>query len=57
MSVSVLIAIVVPTTIKADSRIWLAVGAAALVMIASRSALGAMLVGTALAALARNFGF
>lgn len=57
MSVSVLISIVAATTWAAGPRILLAVGTAALVMIASRSAVGAMLAGTALAALARNFGF
>lgn len=57
MSVSVLISIVAATTWAAGPRIWLGVGAAALAMIASRSAVGAMLAGTALAALARNFGF
>jgi uncharacterized membrane protein len=57
MSVSVLISIVAATTWAAGPRIWLGVGTAALVMIASRSAVGAMLAGTALAALARNFGF
>jgi uncharacterized membrane protein len=57
MSVSVLISIVAATSWAAGSRIWLGVGTAGLVMIASRSAVGAMLVGTALAALARNFGF
>jgi branched chain amino acid efflux pump len=57
MSVSVLISIVAATSWAAGSRIWLGVGTAALVMIASRSAVGAMLAGTGLAALARNFGF
>ena len=57
MSVSVLISIVAATSWAAGSRIWLGVGTAALVMIASRSAVGAMLAGTTLAALARNFGF
>jgi len=57
MSVSVLISIVAATSWVAGSRIWLGVGTAALVMIASRSAVGAMLAGTGLAALARNFGF
>ena len=56
MSVSVLISIVVPTSWVAGPRIWLGVGTAALVMIATRSALGAMLAGTALAAFARSFG-
>jgi branched chain amino acid efflux pump len=57
MSVSVLISIVAATTWAAGTRIWLGVGAAALVMVATRSAVGAMLAGTALAAFARNFGF
>jgi uncharacterized membrane protein len=56
MSVSVLISIVAVTTWVAGPRVWLGVGAAALVMIASRSAVGAMLAGTACAALARNVG-
>jgi uncharacterized membrane protein len=57
MSVSVLVAIVVTTTWSAGPRIWLAVGTAALAMAAARSAVGAMLAGTALAALARSLGF
>jgi uncharacterized membrane protein len=57
VSVSVLISIVAPTTWVAGPRIWLAVGTAALVMVVTRSALGAMLAGTALAASARGFGF
>ena len=57
MSVSVLISIVAATTWSAGPRIWLGVGTAALVMVATRSAVGAMLAATALAALARNFGF
>jgi uncharacterized membrane protein len=56
MSVSVLIAIVAPVIWDATPHIWLGVGAAALVMAASRSALGAMFAGTALAAAARGFG-
>jgi uncharacterized membrane protein len=56
MSISVLVSIVATTTWAAGPRIWLAVGAAALVMVATRSALGAMLAGTALAAFARSFG-
>jgi uncharacterized membrane protein len=56
MSVSVLIAIVAPATWRAGPHIWLAVAAATLVMIATRSAVGAMLAGTALAALARGAG-
>jgi branched chain amino acid efflux pump len=56
MSVSVLISIVVATTWAAGPRVWLAVAAAALVMVATRSAVGAMLTGTALAAFAKSFG-
>jgi len=56
MSVSVLISIVVATAWTAATRIWLGVVTAALVMVATRSAVGAMLAGTALAALARSFG-
>lgn len=56
MASGVLIAIVVPGTLSAAPRIWIAVAAAALVMIATRSALGAMLVGTAVAAAGRWFG-
>ncbi len=54
LAVSVLISIVVPATLNASPRIWLAVGAAAIVMAVTRSALGAMLTGAALAAAARN---
>jgi hypothetical protein len=49
MSVSVLIAIIAPTTWRAAPHIWL-------VMAATRSALAAMFAGTALAAAARGFG-
>jgi uncharacterized membrane protein len=56
MSVSVLIAIVAPATWRAGPHIWLAVGTAALLMIATRSAVGAMLAATAVAALARGVG-
>src|ERR1700682_2113439 len=56
MATSVLISIVVPTTLAAAPRIWIAVGAAAIAMIATGSALTAMLIGTALAAFARGFG-
>jgi uncharacterized membrane protein len=56
MSVSVLISIVVATSWAAGPRIWLGVGTAALAMVATRSPLGAMLAGTALAAFARSFG-
>jgi uncharacterized membrane protein len=55
LAVSVLISIVVPATLNASPRVWLAVAAAAIVMAVTRSALGAMLVGAALAAAARNF--
>ena len=57
MSASVLISIVVPTTLAASPRIWLAVGAAIVAMIATGSALSAMLIGTALAAVARNIAY
>lgn len=57
LAVSVLISIVVPATLHASPRIWLAVGAAAIVMALTRSALSAMLVGAALAAAARNLEF
>jgi uncharacterized membrane protein len=56
MSISVLIAIVAPATWRAGPHVWLAVGTAALVMIATRSAVGGMLAGTALAAVARGLG-
>jgi uncharacterized membrane protein len=56
MATSVLISIVVPTTLAASPRIWIAVGAAVIAMIATGSALSAMLIGTALAAFARGFG-
>lgn len=55
MAASVLISIVVPATLAATPRMWLAVGAAAIVMIATRSALGAMVIGTVVAAFARSF--
>ncbi|SEF12502.1 Branched-chain amino acid transport protein (AzlD) [Rhizobiales bacterium GAS191] len=55
MGASVLISIVVPATLAATPRMWLAVGAAALVTIATRNALGAMVVGTVVAAFARSF--
>jgi uncharacterized membrane protein len=57
MAVSVLVSIVIPTTAAAPPRIWLAVGASALVSIATRSAMGAMLTGVALAAIAKSFTF
>jgi len=57
MAAGVLIAIVVPNTLSASPRIWVAVAAAAVVMIATRSALTAMLIGTALAAGGRWLGF
>ena len=56
MASGVLIAIVVPNTLSASPRIWIAVAAAAVAMIATRSALTAMLIGTALAAAGRAFG-
>jgi uncharacterized membrane protein len=57
LAVSVLISIVVPATLNAAPRIWLAVAAAVIIMAVTRSALGAMLAGAALAAAARNLGF
>jgi uncharacterized membrane protein len=56
MSVSVLISIVVPAAWAGGPHIWPGVFAAAAVMAATRSAVGAMLAGTALAAVARSFG-
>ena len=56
MSVSVLVSIVATTTWAAGPRIWMAVATAAVVMVATRSAVGAMLAGTAVAAAARGFG-
>src|SRR5688572_29700470 len=56
MAVSVLISIVVPTTLAAAPRIWMAVAAAAIVAIVTRSALSAMLVGAAVAAAMKNLG-
>ncbi|WP_068015741.1 AzlD family protein [Rhodoplanes sp. Z2-YC6860] len=60
MSVSVLISIVAASTwsstATAGPRIWIAVGTAALVMAFTRSALAAMLAGTAIAALVRSLG-
>ena len=56
MAVSVLISIVVPTTLAAAPRIWIAVAAAGIVAAVTRSALGAMLVGAALAAAGKNLG-
>jgi uncharacterized membrane protein len=56
MAASVFISIIVPSTILATPRIWLAVSAAGVTMIVTRSALTAMLIGTALAAAARGLG-
>jgi uncharacterized membrane protein len=56
-AVSDLVAIVVPATAAAAPRIWLAVGAAALVSIATRNAMGAMLAGVSLAAIAKSLAF
>jgi uncharacterized membrane protein len=53
MAASVLISIVVPATLAGTPRIWIAVAASVATMIATGSALGAMLAGTALAALLR----
>jgi uncharacterized membrane protein len=55
LAVSVLISIVVPATLNASPRIWLAVAAAAVTMIVTSSAVGAMLAGVAVAAAARGF--
>lgn len=55
MAISALVSIVVPIIAAAPPRIWLAVGASALVSITTGSALGAMLTGVALAALAKSF--
>ncbi len=54
LAVSVLISIVVPATLNASPRIWLAVAAAAVTMIVTSSAVGAMLAGVAVAAAARG---
>jgi uncharacterized membrane protein len=56
MSVSVLISIVVPAAWAGGPRFWLGVTIATAVMVTTRSAIGAMLAGTALAAVARSFG-
>ena len=56
MATSVFIAIVVPAAVNGAPRIGLAVGAAAIAMIASRSALAAMLIGAAVAAAAKSIG-
>jgi uncharacterized membrane protein len=56
MATSVFIAIVVPAAVNGAPRIGLAVGAAAVAMIASRSALAAMLIGAAVAAAAKSVG-
>jgi hypothetical protein len=48
---------VVPATLSGSPRIWVAVAAAVGTMAASGSALGAMLIGTALAAVGRGLGF
>jgi uncharacterized membrane protein len=56
MAVSVLISIVVPATLAAAPRIWIAVAAAGIVAAITRNALGAMLVGAALAAMGKNLG-
>ena len=53
MAASVLISIVVSATLAATPRIWLAVAAAVVVMIVTRSALAAMLIGTGFAAAVR----
>jgi uncharacterized membrane protein len=54
MAASVLISIVVPATLAATPRIWLAVGAAAIAMLTTRSALGAMIIGAVVAGFAKS---
>jgi uncharacterized membrane protein len=56
MATSVLIAIVVPITLHGTPRIWLAVGAAALVALLTRSAVGAMIAGAVVAAAGHAIG-
>jgi len=56
MAASVFISIVVPSTLSASPRIWLAVAAAMAVMALTRSSLAAMVIGMACAALGRSFG-
>lgn len=56
MSLSVLVSIVAPAAWSGGPHVWLGVATAALVMAATRSTLGAMLAGTALAAFARTVG-
>ena len=57
MAISVLISIVLPATLKGEPRIWLAVAASAPVALATRSAIGAMFAGIAVAAAAHALGF
>src|SRR5215471_11940427 len=56
MAASVFISIVVPSTLSASPRIWLAVAAAMIAMALTRSSIAAMLIGTVCAALGRSFG-
>ena len=56
MAASVFISIVVPSTLSASPRIWLAVAAAMAAMAVMRNLLAAMLIGTACAAVGRGFG-
>ncbi len=56
MATSVLVAIVVPATVAGTHRLWLAVAAAVLVTVATRSYLAGMIAGVALAAVAKLFG-
>lgn len=54
--VSVLISIIVPALVSGAPRFWLAAIGAAILMLLTRSALAAMLFGTAIAAMARMGG-
>lgn len=56
VATSVLISIVVPATLFGPPRMWFAAAAAGIAMIATGRALWAMLIGAALAALARALG-
>jgi uncharacterized membrane protein len=53
LSSSVLVALIVPAALKGDAASSAAVASAGLVMIATRSAIGAMIAGVAVAALWR----
>jgi uncharacterized membrane protein len=56
MAASVFISIVVPSTLSASPRIWLAVGAAMVAMVLTRSLLAATLIGAVCAAVGRGVG-